>query len=98
MQVGVRVGGAEQVAGLEQLTVSCQGGAQPLGAGVVDPLGGHADGETLEHGTRLEDLDRLGVGDLADTGASMRLTHDEPLLLEPDQRVAHGRPGHVEAT
>ena len=97
MQVGIRVRGAEQVAGLEQRAVPCQRGPQPFGAGVVDPLGGEADGKPLEHGTRLEDLDRLDVGDLAHTGASMRLAHDEPFLLEADQRVPYGGPGHVEA-
>ncbi len=97
VQVGVRVRGAEEVARLEQLPVSCERRTQPLRSGLVDPLGGQANGETLEHGAGLEDLDRLTVRDLTHARAAVRLPDDEALLLEPDQRISDGAARHVEA-
>ena len=65
-------------------------------AGVVDALGRLADGKALENGTRLQDLDGLLVADAADTRAPMRLANDEPVLLQTDERGAHGASRHVE--
>ena len=65
-------------------------------ADVVDPLGRHAHGEPFEHGAGLEDLDRLLVRDGPHAGAAMRLADDEALLLEADQRRAHGAARHRE--
>jgi hypothetical protein len=96
MQVGVRIRGAEQVTRLEERTMPRQNRLQPLCAGIVDPLGGQPHREALEHRACLEDLDRLGVGDLAHAGTPVRLAHDEPFLLEPYQRVPDGGPGHLE--
>ena len=96
VQVGVRIRGAEQVARLEQLAMPRESRTEPLGSRLVDPLGGQAHGEPLEHGARLEDLDRLAVRYLAHARTAVRLPDDEALLLEPDEGVPDGAARHVE--
>ena len=96
VELGVRVRGAEQVAGVEELAMEREVLPQALGTGLVDSLGGQADGEPFEHGARLEDLDRFAVADLPHACPAVRLADDEPFLLEPDQRVPHGTPRHRE--
>ena len=96
MELGIRIGCAEQVAGVEELAMEREAPAQALGPGLVDSLGGLADGEAFEHGARLEDLDGFAVADLPDACPAVRLANHEPLLLEPDQRIPHGAPRHRE--
>jgi len=96
VQVGVCVRRPEQIAALEERAVTGEAFPEAADAGVVDALGGLADREALENGTRLQDLDGLLVADAADTRAPMRLTNDKPVLLETDQRGAHGATRHVE--
>jgi len=59
-------------------------------------LGGLADREALEDRTHLQDLDGLLVANAPDTRAAMELANDEPVLLETDERGAHGATRHVE--
>ena len=68
--------------------------SQTRAARFVDPLGRQADGEPFENGAGLEDLDRLLVRDRPHPRAPVRLAHDEPLLLEPDERGSHGAARH----
>ena len=65
-------------------------------AGIVDPLGGLADGQPFQDGAGLQDLDRLLVRDLPHARAAVRLADDEPFLLEPDERRSHGAARHLE--
>ena len=58
--------------------------------------GRQPDGEPFEHGAGLEDLDRLLVGDRPHAGSAVRLAHDEPFLLEPDERSSHRAARHLE--
>ena len=60
---------------------------QALGSGLVDALGGQADGQPFQHGARLEDLDRFAIADLPHPCPAVRFANDEPFLLESDQRV-----------
>ena len=96
VQVGVRVRRAEEVASLEQLALARQTRPQTCDAGVVDALGGLANGEPLQDGAGLQDLDRLLVRDLPHARAAMRLANDEPFLLEPDERSSHRAARHLE--
>ena len=61
VQVGVRVRGAEQIALLEELALTSETCLEAGDARVVDSFGGLADRKALEHGARLQDLDRLVV-------------------------------------
>jgi 3-hydroxyisobutyrate dehydrogenase-like beta-hydroxyacid dehydrogenase len=96
VQVGVRVRCPEEIPAVEELTLACETGLETGDAGMLDSSGGLADGEALEDGARLQDLDRLVVTDAPHAGASMRLANDEPVLLETDERRAHGAARHVE--
>ena len=96
VQLGVHVGRAEEVAALEQLTLRARGTPEPGAARVVDALGSLPDRKALEHGARLQDLDGLLVADAPHPRPAVRLAHDEPVLLEADERRAHGAARHVE--
>ena len=61
VQVGVRVRCAEEIAVLEELTLTRETCLETGDARIVDSLGGLADGKALEDGARLQDLDRLVV-------------------------------------
>ena len=62
----------------------------------VEPMGGEAPGELLEHRAHGEDLEEVVVGDLAHTGAAKRLRLDEAQQLEVTQRLAHRRLARAE--
>ena len=64
--------------------------AQIGDVGVGGVARGPAGRQALEGGAGLQDLDRLGDADQAHPGAAMGLELDEPLVLEPGQRRAHG--------
>ena len=66
------------------------------GAVLVDSRGSLADRQPFENCAGLEDLDRLLVRDLAHARSAVRLSYDEAVLLEPDQRRAHRTPRHTE--
>src|SRR4051812_35149534 len=68
---------------------------EPLCPVLVDALRRLSCRQAFERGARLEDLDRLGVRDMADAGAAMALADDEPLLLEPDEGVANRAARHL---
>ena len=67
-----------------------------VGAGVVDPLGGQPDGEALQDGADLQDLDRLVVRDLPHARTTMWLANDEPFLLQADECRSHRAARHLE--
>jgi 3-hydroxyisobutyrate dehydrogenase-like beta-hydroxyacid dehydrogenase len=96
VQVAVGIRRPQEVSTLEELAVTRQTRTQTANAGVVDTLGCLTGREALEHGARLQDLDGLLVADSANARAPMRLANDEPVLLEPDERGAHGASRHVE--
>ena len=53
---------------------------------------------SFEHRSGFEDLDGLVVRDsCAHAGSSMGLAHDEPFLLEPDERRSHRAARHVDS-
>src|SRR5687767_1872946 len=96
VQLGIHLRRAEEVAILEKLALTGDAAVETGGAYIVDALGGLPDGEALENRASLQDLDRLVVGDAPDACASMRLADDEPVLLEADERGAHGPARHLE--
>ena len=53
-------------------------------------------GEALEHGARLDDLDRLLRADQPDAGAAVALVLHEAFVLEPGQRGAYRGAAHAE--
>jgi hypothetical protein len=70
--------------------VPLEAGPDASGTALVDALCGLANREPLEHGTRLQDLDRFLVRHLAHACPPVRLADHEPVLLEPDQRRPDG--------
>ena len=93
-RVGVR--GREQIAGVEQPAHLGEDGAQVVHVLSGGMCGGLANGQPLERGARLQDLDRLGQRNAAHAGAAMGLELHQALVLEPGQRGAHGRAPHAE--
>src|ERR671933_558374 len=90
MQSRVDLRRAQQVAGLDAAALLDQDGAQGrdvFGAGVARRVPGC---QTLQHGTRLQDLYRLRLGDEAHARATMVLALDGALLVEASQRGTHG--------
>jgi hypothetical protein len=81
---------------LEQLALARESRLHPGGPFVVDALGSLADGQALEDGPRLQDLDRFLVADLSHARAPVGLTDDEPFLLETDERRSHRAARHLE--
>ena len=96
VQLGVHLRRAEEVARLEELALTGDAAVETSSACLVDALGGLPDGEAFENRASLQDLDGLVVRDAPDACAPMRLADDEPVLLEADERGAHGAARHRE--
>ena len=60
--------------------------AQALGVLFARAFGGAPGGERLEHGTRLEDLDRLVLADHPHARAAVARVLDQAFLGEPRER------------
>ena len=88
VQAGVDVGHPQEVPGLQQRPHLPQQAAK-LGDVVLRRVErGAAHRQALERRARLDDLDRLALGDEADLGAAVALVGDQPVLLETHQRGA----------
>jgi hypothetical protein len=70
--------------------------AKPCDLFVGDPFAGEPDGETLERRTQLVQIAHFVLGELTYEPALIRELHDQPIHLQPVQRLTNRRRTDVE--